>query len=112
MSELLDKQHQFTRAYPLLMLYAQYLGYELSDGDAYRDSRCQYGHPDSTHRSRLARDFNIFDDIDSDGDEDYLEDEEAEEAFNLLHDFWDMLGGSERIKNDLRHFSFEHKGVR
>lgn len=109
-SKIHSKQFKFTRAYPLLMLYANYIGYELSDGDAYRDIRCSYGHPDSTHRSRLARDFNIFKIID--GEENYLKGYDATKAFNKLHDFWDMLGGSERIKNDLRHFSFKHNGVR
>jgi len=106
MRNLNNKQFKFTRAYPLLMLYANYIGYELSDGDAYRDDRCKYGHDNSTHRVRLARDFNIF----KDGI--YLRNEAAKIAFNKLHDFWDMLGGSRRIKKDLRHFSFKHNGIR
>ena len=106
MGKLSKKQNKFTRAYPLLMLYAQYLGYELSDGDAYRDPRCKYGNPKSNHRNRLARDFNIF----KDGV--YLIGKEAIIAHNKLHDFWDMLGGSKRIKRDLNHYSFLHNGVR
>lgn len=106
MSSLAKKQRKFTRAYPLLMLYAQYIGYELTDGDAYRDDRCKYGNLNSTHRSRLARDFNIF------KDNVYLKGAAAKIAFNKLHDFWDMLGGSTRIKKDLNHFSFKYNGVR
>ena len=105
MSHINKKQFRFTQAYPLLMLYAQFHGYQLTDGDAYRDDRCKYGHDNSTHRSRLARDFNIF----KDGI--YLRGEEAKKAFNFLHDFADMLGMSKRIKSDLRHFSFKHNGV-
>ena len=104
--KLSEKQAIFTRAYPLLMLYAQYIGYELTDGDAYRDDRCDYGHPQSTHRSRLARDFNIF----KDGE--YLTGDKAKTAFHELHDFADMLGMSKRIEEDLRHFSFKHGNVR
>ena len=106
MSHLNRKQFKFTEAYPILMLYAQYHGYQLTDGDAYRDVRCKYGHDNSTHRFRLARDYNIF----KDGI--YLKDLAAKKAFNFLHDFWDMLGGSKRIKSDLRHFSFKHNGIR
>ena len=106
MSTLNAKQFKFTRAYPLLMLYAHYIGYNLTDGDAYRDPRCKYGHENSTHRSRLARDFNIF------KNNAYLTGVSADHAFNTLHDFWDMLGGSKRIKRDLGHFSFKHNGVR
>ena len=106
MSNLNSKQFKFTRAEPLLMLYAQYIGYELTNGDAYRDDRCRYGHDNSTHRFRLAKDFNIF----KDGI--YLKGSDANKAFALLHDFWDMLGGSKRIKSDMRHFSFKHNGIR
>lgn len=106
MGKLVKKQNKFTRAYPILMLYAQYLGYEISDGDAYRDERCHYGHPNSTHRSRLARDFILR----KDGV--LLSGAAAAAAHNKLHDFWDMLGGSKRIARDLNHYSFKHNGVR
>ena len=43
-------------------------GYELTDGDAYRDPRVHgkkgekksYSHKDSQHKERLARDYNLF----------------------------------------------------
>jgi len=103
---LSDRQKQFTKAYPILMLYAQFLGYDLTDGDAFRDPRCEYGHPESAHKFRLARDFNVF------KGPVYLQGKEAKKAHNVLHDFWDMLGGAPRIDADLNHYSFTHKGVR
>lgn len=104
--KLNSKQFKFSRAYPLLMLYAQYLGYELTLGDCYRDERCKYGHDQSTHRFRLAGDLNVF----KDGI--YLKGSEAKIAHNKLHDFADILGMSKRIKNDLNHYSFSHNGIR
>ena len=88
------------------MLYAQHIGYELSVGDCFRDDRCKYGNDKSTHRYRLAGDLNIF------YDGIYLKGLEAKKAHNILHDFWDMIGGSKRIENDLNHYSMKHNGIR
>ena len=88
------------------MLYAQYLGYELTNGDAYRDDMCKYWHDKYTNRFRLAKDFDVF----KDGI--YLKCFEVSIAFSLMHDFLNMLGGSRRIKNDLGHFSFKYNGAR
>ena len=101
-----SKQFKFTRGYPLLMLCAQYLGYELTLGDCYRDDRCRYGHDKSTHRYRLAGDLNVF----KDGI--YLKGSEANKAHNKIHDFADLLGFSKRIESDLNHYSFKHNGIR
>ena len=106
MMSLSDKQQRFTRARNLLEQFAFYSGYELTLGDAYRDPRTTYGHPKSTHRSRLAQDYNIF----KDGK--YLDGEDAYRAFGVMHDYWDMLGGSKRIEADMNHFSFSHDGIR
>lgn len=106
MSKLTQKQQRFSHAISLLIQYANYHGYGLTFGDAYRDDRCNYGHPKSTHRNRLAIDFNLF------KNDNYLNGEEAATGHNLLHDYWDMLGGSARIKKDLNHYSFKHDGVR
>ena len=108
------KQELFSRAMPLLYLYAQYQGYEIRTGDVFRDSRVHgdmgdklgYGHRNSCHKLKLAIDANIT----KDGV--YLVGQAAEDAHNFLHDFWDMLGGSTRIKDDLNHYSFEHNGFR
>lgn len=102
---LSEKQREFTSAIGLLIIYAYSLGYELTFGDCYRSPEVKYGHKNSTHRSRLAVDFNLFEKgvYISDG---------SHEGFKVLHDYWDALGGSERISKDMNHFSFEHEGIR
>jgi len=108
------KQEQFSRAQPLLYLYAQYHGYEIRTGDAERNKKVfgkmgeskGYGHKNSTHKVKLAIDVNITkDDI-------YLKGIAAADAHNFLHNFWDMLGGAPRIPHDLNHYSFEWQGMR
>ncbi len=100
---LVDKQNRFASMSALLIHYIQALGYQVTYGDAYRDERVTYGHPRSTHRFRLALDLNIF----KDGV--YLSSDEAHAPF---HDFWDSIGGAERIKGDGNHYSLEHEGVK
>ena len=98
-----QKQRKFTLMVGRLINEAYERGYELTFGDAYRDSRVEYGHPDSLHRKRLAVDLNLF----KDGE--YLIDGAGHDD---LHDFWDLLGGSERIADDLNHYSLAHGGMR
>jgi len=108
------RQEHFSRAYPLLVLYIQYLGYEVRTGDAERNKKVfgelgeskGYGHKNSCHKIKLAIDLNIT----KDGV--YLRGQAAEDAHSLFHNFWDMLGGSKRIPHDLNHYSFEHNGMR
>lgn len=105
---LRSKQSEFNRKASVLALVAYEMGYELTDGDAYRDPRADYpyGHPKSCHKIRLARDYNIF----KNGK--FLRGEEAKKAHNMLHDVWDKMGGAPRLKHDLNHYSFEHNGMR
>lgn len=103
--KLSDKQQRFSNAISLLIAYADYLHIGLTFGDCYRGPNVNYGHPKSTHKSRLAVDFNIFY-----GGE-YKTGVEANRLHNKLHDFWDLLGGANRIIDDLNHYSFEHDGV-
>jgi hypothetical protein len=103
---LSKKQQRFARAKNLLEQYLFFMGYELTMGDAYRDPRVPYGHKNSTHRSRLAQDYNIW------RDGKLLEGPTADAAFTIGHNFWDFIGGAKRIKGDLGHFSFKHNGVR
>ena len=116
------KQERFSRAIVILKEYARYHGYELRDGDAFRDKRmhgdlgqpnvikalidsgmvekswfdergyASYGHINSCHKLKLAKDLNVT----QDGV--YLQGQTATDAHNFLHDFWDMLGGSERCE--------------
>jgi len=113
MSESLGaKQKRLTRMIGLLIEYAYAHGYELTFGDAFRDPRLHgavgvkagYGHKDSTHKQRLAVDFNLFKDgVYKTASEDYTE----------LGEYWESMGGSwgGRFK-DGNHFSLEHNGVK
>jgi len=100
---LIPKQNRFARMIALLILFAQEKGYEVTCGDFFRDERCDYGHPKSLHKRRLAADLNLF----KDGV--YLKDTED---YRLLGEFWESLGGSwgGRI-NDGNHFSLSHDGM-
>lgn len=98
-----SKQRRFTYMVAQLILTAYDMGYELTFGDAYRDPRTTYGHPESLHRKRLAVDLNIF----KDGV--YLKDGTGHDE---LHDWWDTMGGAERIAADLNHYSLAYGGMR
>lgn len=54
------RQTEFARRVPRLIDKAFELGYEVTLGDCYRDSRCPYGSKRSKHRERLAIDLNLF----------------------------------------------------
>ena len=98
------KQEQFAIAIAQLILHADSLGIGVSFGDAYRDPRLHgemgvqkgYGNKNSCHKARLAVDLNLVDPADH----------------VRLHDYWDKLGGSKRIDNDMNHYSFEWQGIR
>lgn len=53
-------QSEFAVCVARLILRADQLGYQVTFGDAYRDPRAPYGHPNSVHRKRLAVDLNLF----------------------------------------------------
>ena len=100
---MVDKQNKFSRMVALLILHAQELGYQVTLGDAYRPPDANYGHPKSNHKKRLAIDLNLF----LDGK--YITDGQGHDE---LHDYWDTIGGSERIERDMNHYSVLHKGIR
>lgn len=103
-SGLWNRQVAFVRAKGKLIAYAESLGIELTDGDAYRDPRAHgkfgekvgYGAANSVHKLRLAQDYNTKNPADH----------------ATLHDFWDIIGGAERIEDDMNHYSFEWQGKR
>ena len=107
------KQFRFSKAVASLINYAYSNGYTITMGDAYRDARVHgdygekksYSHPKSTHKKRLAIDLNLF----KNGK--YIT-SRYNTVWKLLHDYWEVLGGSEMIQNDVEHFSFAHEGVR
>ena len=99
-----NKQSKFVRMVGFLILHATSLGYDLTFGDAYRDKRVTYGHPNSLHRKRLAIDFNLFK-----GGK-YLKDTED---YRGLGQYWESIGGSWGGRfGDGNHFSLEHDGMR
>jgi hypothetical protein len=63
-----ERQRLFMRLLPRLIDFAHEQGYEMTQGDAYRDPRVHgalgvkmgYGHPNSNHKNRLAKDINLF----------------------------------------------------
>ena len=65
---LLQKQFRFTRLTVQLLSWAHDHGYELTEGDGYRDPRVfgpigtrrGYGESNSAHKHRLAHDWNLF----------------------------------------------------
>jgi len=109
---LREKQSKFARLVPRLIDKAFSLGYEVTLGDAYRDSRLHglmgvkkgYGFSRSCHKIKLAIDINLF----KDGV--YLD---GTEAHRTLGEWWEQQdplcrwGG--RFK-DGNHYSFEHEG--
>lgn len=131
------KQELFMRLLPRLIDHVHSLGYEIRGGDLFRDPRMHgpagehnvvtrvllsasktiadmirwagfkgYGHKLSGHKLKLAIDLNITE------DGVYLRGDAAKEAHSAIHDFWDALGGAERIPHDLNHYSLEHQGMR
>ena len=109
-----DTQRVFTLMVSDLIRYAYKKGYELTFGDAYRDPRVfgrvgvrkkgAYGRVRSTHKRRLAVDFNLF----KNGK--YLK---LTEDYTELGEYWESLGGSWGGRfNDGNHFSIKYKGVR
>ena len=99
---LREKQSKFVVMLALLIRRANALGYELTLGCG----RCQLpGHhmKNSLHYSGLAQDLNLF----KDGV--WLKDGTGHD---VLHDYWEALGGAKMIPGDANHYSLEHEGRR
>jgi hypothetical protein len=110
MSAFLDKQQKFALAIAGLIVHAHEIGLPVTVGDAFRDPRLHgamgvakgYGAKNSCHKLRLAVDLNLV-----------INGElAAPEAYAPLHDYWETVGGSKRIADDMNHFSFAHDGFR
>ncbi|MEO2054695.1 MAG: M15 family metallopeptidase [Nitrospira sp.] len=101
---LRQKQSKFTYMTALLVLHAYHLGYELTEGDSYRDPRVGYGHKDSLHRKRLAKDYNLF------RDGRYLK---STKAWLPIGEYWESIGGTWGGRfDDGNHFSLAHGGMK
>lgn len=107
---LRQKQSRFVMILAGLIEFAFSRGYELTEGDGFRDERVfgkfgerkGYGEANSCHKLRLAHDFNLF----KDGK--WLS---ATEDFLPLGEWWEAMGGTWGGRfNDGNHFSLEHEG--
>ena len=99
-----EMQVKFAKMLPELLNKAFELGFEVTLGDAYRDPRVTYGHPNSLHKHRLAIDLNLF----KDGR--WLK---ASEDHKLLGEWWESQGGTwgGRFK-DGNHYSLAFGGMK
>lgn len=110
--KLSEKQQLFSQMIARLIQHAAMLGYAVTFGDAFRDSRLfgqvgtkkGYGHAKSCHKLRLAIDLNLF----KDGA--YLQ---TTEDHRQLGEWWESIGGTWGGRfNDGNHYSMEHDGMR
>lgn len=107
---LLQKQFRFMRMKAQLYAFAWKSGYEITQGDGYRDPRVfgkqgerkGYGESFSLHKVRLAEDLNLF----KNGK--FLTATEDHEPLGI---YWESLGGSWGGRfGDGNHYSLEHEG--
>ena len=97
---LSDTQWEFVKDLALLILFAESQGFKLTQGEAKR-TRYQQARYVSTGKSQtfnsdhlvsLAQDFNVFFDVDGDGDKDYTGGlSNAKEVCQVLGDYWCSL---------------------
>jgi len=115
-------QQEFNECQMVLLAFAAMKGYGLTHGDGYRDPRVHgefgvkkgYGSAWSCHKRRLAKDYNLFIDMDDDGIKDYITDSKHP-AYEELGRFWKSLHplarwGGDFNGGDANHFSFEYQG--
>ncbi len=103
-----DKRRKFTLMIAHLILYAESLGYGVSLGRGYASAAANEadgGHEESLHLDGLAQDLNLYDV----GTGEYIRDSRGHD---LLHDYWDRMGGAARINKDMNHYSLAHRGMR
>ena len=107
-------QRIFTKLQAEFVTWAFENGFELTDGDAFRDARVHgelgvkqgYGHSRSAHKQRLARDWNLF------INERYTG---KTEDYQKLGEKWESMHPSARWGGrfaDGNHFSFERNGIK
>jgi hypothetical protein len=91
---LREEQSRFALMVGKLIVYAYGQGFEITFGDIYP---ARFKHKaNGQHPKGLAIDLNLFKQGEwlSDGT-----------GHDILHDYWDSLGGSKRIMKDLNHYS-------
>jgi hypothetical protein len=90
----------------LLEHYMTLLKLDWARDQCKRCDDCPVGHPNSTHKAGTGQDYILY------APDMTYPHPDADNIYSHLHDFWDLIGGAERISGDLRHFSEEHNGVR
>ena len=106
MSALGDKRREFSWKMSILELVAKAMGYEIARGRGFASenaNKADGGRKRSVHLAGLGQDLNLY----INGR--YIRDDEGHDK---LHDVWDMMGGAERIDEDMNHYSFEWQGMR
>ena len=103
-----ELQEAFSVAHGKLLLCATENGYGIRQKHLMRCKNCHIGKKNSVHKSSLAIDIRLT--IDGTLVE-YIENHIWEADYNMLHDYWDSLGGAPRIAGDLGHFSFKYHGM-
>ena len=111
---LRQKQSRAALMHAYLVLWANEQGYEVTQGDAFRDprvhgeygTRSSYSAAESLHKLRLAKDLNLF----KGGQY-----QTTTEAHRPLGNFWRSLSpdaewGGEGTRNDANHYSVGHDG--
>lgn len=108
-----QRQEQFMSMLPGLLIKAKQVakdyGATIRGGDFFRDPRVHgaigvkmgYGHKNSCHKLKLAQDINIV-----------LNGNITLVGHNELHDYWDSVGGAERIEHDMNHYSLNWEDMR
>ena len=104
MASLSDKQFQFAKMVARLILYAEFLGYKVTLGEAYAYPEDGRHIENSTHYHRLGIDINLF--IDGKYITETIQ-------YSKLGEFWEEMGGSWGGRfSDGNHFSLKHQGVK
>jgi hypothetical protein len=105
-----EKQEKFSKMVMLLLIHIHALGYSVRGGHWFRCDDCYVGAKNSVHKLKLALDINLSISPAHGERPRYLTGRDAERAHNLIHNYWDSIGGAPRIKNDLNHYSVMHNG--
>lgn len=106
---LSEKQAVFARMIAQLIITADWLGYRVTFGDAYRSPAVTYGHKNSLHRKRLAIDLNLFTKNDA-GTWVY---KTSTKAHYPLGKYWESIGGVWGGRfGDGNHYSLGHGGMK
>jgi hypothetical protein len=105
-----ERQEFFSRILVLLLMHLHARGYDVRLGHCMRCRNCYTGNKNSVHKEKLAIDLNLTKAPAVGERPVLLIGKEAQEAHEILHDYWDTLGGAPRIENDLNHYSVEYQG--